>query len=267
MDSMQPYFAGRMLYGDNFTPEQIRAWFLDEEEGYANLGAKEAATYAYGYHALNRQHAFRFVANRRFKSLLGFGSAYGEELKPIIDRVESVTVVDPSAAFVRPDLFGVPATYIKPSADGKLPLASGVFDLATCFGVLHHIPNVSAVMAELSRVMAGDGQLLLREPIISMGDWRNPRRGLTKRERGIPLDLLKSIAVASGFEIVNVSVCMFPATTRLFHWMRAPLYNSGFATWVDQCLSVAFSWNINYHPMTALQRLRPTSAFLVLRKK
>ena len=60
---------------------------------------------------------------------------------------------------------------------------------------------------------------------------------------------------------------MFPLTTRLFRWRKAPVYNSALATLVDHTLSNAFAWNVNYHPTTALQRLRPASVFLVLRKK
>ena len=267
MDSMQPYFSGQQLYGDDFDATGIEAWFRDEEEGYADLGARDADAYSYGYHALNDRHAFRFIRDQRFNALLGFGSAYGDELRPLVGKVDAVTIVDPSAAFVRSDVFGTPATYVKPAADGRLPLADAAFDLATCFGVLHHIPNVSAVMLELARVTEPGGHLLLREPIVSMGDWRQPRRGLTKRERGIPLCLLRSRANASGFEIVHEAVCMFPLTTRLFRWRKAPVYNSALATLVDHALSSAFAWNVNYHPTTVLQRLRPTSVFLVLRKK
>lgn len=32
---------GERLYGDDFTPEQIARWNVDEQDGYANLGAKD----------------------------------------------------------------------------------------------------------------------------------------------------------------------------------------------------------------------------------
>jgi ubiquinone/menaquinone biosynthesis C-methylase UbiE len=82
------------------------------------------------------------------------------------------------------DLNGVPLTYVKPVASGTLPFPDGTFDLITFSGVLHHIPNVSYVVGELARVVTPDGYLLLREPIHSMGDWRGPRRGLTKKNAG-----------------------------------------------------------------------------------
>jgi SAM-dependent methyltransferase len=266
MTDISDYLSGQRLYGDDFTASQITAWFIDEQEAYADLGAKNAEAYAYGYHALNFRHGFRFIADRRFHRLLGFGSAYGDELKPIAGAVDHITVVDPSDAFVRTEIFGTSATYVKPTSDGALPFANGIFDLATCLGVLHHMPNVSFAISEIARVIAEDGYMLLREPIVSMGDWTKPRQGLTKRERGIPIKILESIVTQYGFEIVHKSLCMFPLTPRLFKWRKPSAYDSPLAVIIDSMLSEAFAWNINYHPNNPLQRLRPTSAFLLLRK-
>ena len=266
MADIREYLEGKFLYGDDFGFDEIAAWFRDEEEGYANLGAKDKSTYVYGYHALNFRHGFRYLKGRRFKRLLGFGSAYGDELRPVLTRVDSVTIVDPSSAFSSCEIMGVPVTYEKPGVDGTLPFEADTFDLITCLAVLHHIPNVSFVMRELSRVTSPGGYMLLREPIVSLGDWTRPRRGLTKRERGIPLNLLISIAESSGFEVVKKSLCMFPTTPRLFKWRRQPTYNSPIAVILDSLVSSVFAWNVNYHPTSAIEKLRPTAAFLILRK-
>ena len=270
MNSSSPeierFFSGQALYGDDLSAHGMQAWFEDEKEGYADLGAKDASNYSYGYHALNLQHGYRHLSGQSFKRLLGFGSAYGEELRPLLPAVNHVTIVDPSLAFVRPEVFGTPATYVQPMPDGKLPFADSSFDLMTCFGVLHHIPNVSYVVREMARVLEPSGQMLLREPIVSMGDWRHPRRGLTKHERGIPLQLLRNMLRASGLEVVKETLCMFPTTPRLFGAGKKAAYNSRLAVAVDAAVSSAFTWNLNYHPKTQLQRLRPTSAFYVLRK-
>ena len=82
-EDMSEYLAGNKLYGDDFNPEEIQKWFEDEKEAYANLGAKESTNYSYAYHELNRRHGFNYLPRRRFTSVLGFGSAYGNELKPI----------------------------------------------------------------------------------------------------------------------------------------------------------------------------------------
>ena len=266
MENIENYLSGTALYGDHFDAQQIVEWYRDEEEAYANLGAGDASTYAYGYHAWNWFHAYRHLETAPCNNVLGFGSAYGDELRPLAARMRAVTIVDPSMAFVRTEVHGVPATYIKPAADGKLPLLDGAFDFVTCLGVLHHIPNVSFVVGELARVLSSGGFMVVREPIVSMGDWREPRRGLTKRERGIPLDILESIIKGAGLRLVRKSLCAFPVTPRLFRVFRPDVYNSRFATRVDAMLSDAFTWNVNYHPRNTLQRLRPTSAFLILRK-
>jgi SAM-dependent methyltransferase len=266
MHDLNIYFRGEAIYGDDFGPQDIAAWFRDEEEGYANLGAKDAGAYRYGYHALNLAHGYRHLPQRSFARVLGFGSAYGDELMPVVARAEHITVVDPSAAFVQDRIGGKPASYVKPYANGSLPLADDCMDLATCLGVLHHIPNVSFVLKELARVITPGGYLLLREPVISMGDWRLPRTGLTKRERGIPLHLLLAAAKDAGFVVQRQTLCAFPTTTRVFGRGGRAAYNQAFAVWVDRWMSKLFAFNLRYHPTSNWQKLRPNSVFLVLQK-
>lgn len=258
---------GEVLYGNDFGDDDIAAWYRDEQEGYANLGAKNADAYAYVYHAWNRLLGFNHVPLASIRRALGFGSAYGDEMLPIIGKIDHITIVDPSAAFARPTVHGKPAKYVKPAPNGRLALNCNAFDLITCLGVLHHIPNVSFVVAELARVLTPGGYLLLREPIVSMGDWRKPRRGLTKRERGIPLHILRTFINENGLEVVNEALCGFPATPRLFRWLRTDPYNSAALVLIDRLMCWLFRWNLNYHPTSPLQCLRPTSAFFVLRKK
>jgi ubiquinone/menaquinone biosynthesis C-methylase UbiE len=153
---------------------------------------------------------------------------------------------------------------VKPSPNGLLPFENNTFDLITCFGVLHHIPNVSAVVSELARTLQPGGYLLIRETIVSMGDWREPRYGLTKRERGIPIHILIEIAKTNGLEIVKSSLCDYPLTEKLFS--KLGFYNTYFASLIDYWVANIFSWNLNYHPKNTLQRFRARSAFFVLKK-
>jgi len=266
MKNPDAYLDGTRLYGDDFSAPQIAEWYADEEEGYANLGARDTGNYQYGYHAWNIYHAYRYLRGREFQHALGFGSAYGDELLPIISQIRRLTIVDSSDAFVRDRVHGIPVTYVKPSPDGRLPMADGSFDLITCLGVLHHIPNVSFVVSELARTLRPGGQLVMREPIVSMGDWRRVRPGLTARERGIPLAILQRIVHDSGLLIERQALCDFPLTRRVLSVFWTHVYNSSVASRVDAVISAAFAWNVNYHPRTAWQRLRPTSTFLILKK-
>ncbi len=264
--SLAPYFSGSALYGDDFNAEQIGQWYEDEREGYAELGARDRSTYRYDAHELNRQHIFRFLPPGHFDRVLGLGSAWGDEFLPILDRIGDLTIVDPSDAFVSTRVGSTPVSYVKPVPSGKLPFDDGSFDLATCFGVLHHIPNVSTVIAELGRVMKPGGVVAIREPMVSMGDWRQPRRGLTRRERGIPPALLQRFAADAGLETIHQTSCTFPLTVAAFSRLGWDLFNSPLGTRLDRLLSAAFSFNQRYHATTPWQKLRPSVAVQVLRR-
>ena len=266
-ERMDDYFSGQRLYGDDMTESEIKTWYQEEGEGYANLGAADTKAYRYVYHALNWWHAYRKINLPAKAKVLGFGSAYGDELLPVLNKTSELTIIDPSDAFVRDTVHGVPCCFVKPVLSGALPFESGAFDLVTAFGVLHHVPNVTAVVRELGRVVRPQGLFLLREPIVSMGDWRQPRPGLTRHERGIPLHLLRGIVEEAGFEILSEQLCVFPVFPRVFRWIRPDVYNSRLLTILDAWFSILLSWNLNYHPKKTWQKVRPTSAFFVLRKK
>jgi hypothetical protein len=140
------------------------------------------------------------------------------------------------------------------------------FDLITCFGVLHHIPNASFVFGKLVRTLK-PRSFRVTGANCFFGRLEETRRGLIKRERGIPLNILGNIVQSSGVETIRQSLCAFPLTPRIFRLLRPDVYNSSIATKVDLVLSAAFAWNVNYHPRNTFQRLRPTSTFLILKKR
>ncbi len=263
---MDRYFAGLALYGDDLEGAELEAWYADEKEAYAELGAKDAERYAYFYHRLNWLHGFRHLPARDYDHALGFGSAYGDEFELLAGRLKRLTILEPSDAFVREDVHGIPATYVKPSLDGTLPFADDAFDLITCLDVLHHIPNVSYVLPELCRCLQPGGFALIREPVISMGDWRRPRPGLTKRERGIPLPLFKQWLAEVGFTIRAENMWLFPPVPKLWKLLGQPPYNSVVATRLDAIFSKLLAWNLRYHATARWKKLRPTCVFFVLTK-
>jgi SAM-dependent methyltransferase len=260
------YLEGQKLYGDDFGPAEIEAWMEDEREAYANLGAGDASTYEYHYHALNAFHCFAHIPDVPLAHVLGYGSAYGDELRPVAARTGAFSIIDPSHKFRNTAVHGVPTRYLAPQKGGRLPFEDSEFDVICCFGVLHHIPNVSFLTAEFGRVTKPGGYLLLREPVVSMGDWRAPRTGLTKHERGIPFGILKNAVADAGFSIERAALCDFAVTPRLFQWVRPDVYNSLTVVRVDHWLSRLFSSNLRYHVRSTLDRFRPTSAALVARK-
>ncbi|MBM3453659.1 MAG: class I SAM-dependent methyltransferase [Bacteroidetes bacterium] len=193
-ERINDYLSGKILYGDDLSYEQIKDWYKDEEEGYANLGSNNKEKYSYQYTAMNELYGFKYIdKNRKFKNALGFGSAFGHEFLPIIQQIEHLTIIEPSEQLISKILGNIEPNYVKPNILGNLDFPDNSFDFIVSFSVLHHIPNVSYVMSELIRVLKPNGMLLIREPIVSMGDWRMPRKGLTKNERGIPLSYFEKI--------------------------------------------------------------------------
>ena len=264
-EDLRPYLSGEKLYGDDFDRDQMEAWYRDEAEGYAQLAQAHHGRWTYGYEALNRRWGFRHLpAKRVFQRALGFGSAFGDEFLPVIERIREVTIIEPSDEFVQPEVHGIPVRYVKPSVSGDLPFEGQAFDLVLCFGVLHHICNVSHVLREMFRCLAPGGFALLREPIVSMGDWTRPRRSLTKRERGIPDALLRGMIEHAGFRVVHAGYCVFRPIPKLMNMLGVAAYNSRWLTWLDAMACHALSFNRRYHRTRFLEKFGPQSVFYVL---
>jgi SAM-dependent methyltransferase len=159
-----------------------------------------------------------------------------------------------------------PCQYVKPCVDGHMPFDDNQFGLIVSLGVLHHIPNVSHVMTECNRVLSKDGIMLIREPIVSMGDWSKPRKGLTRNERGIPYDIFKTIIAKTGFNIKHSSFCSFAPLLKISNKFGIVVYNNRTLTKLDVILSNMFRWNIKYHPTKLIHKFMPASAYFILEK-
>jgi SAM-dependent methyltransferase len=262
LKSYSDYSDGTRLIGDDFSPDQIEEWFSDEREGYYSLSADRKPD-SYGYHALNWRHGFRHLPDITFQHVLGIGSAFGDELSPILNRANKITILEPSDGFVNPRF-----DYVKPNPSGLMPFTSSSFDLITCFAVLHHIPNVTTVIGELARCLTKGGLLLLREPTHSMGNWDNPRRGLTRRERGIPLAIMHQRLQAVGLRVVSERRCMFALTSRVHPLLTGnrALYNTPWVVTMDDIVANLPVWRDRYHASNWFQRLRPWAVFMVITK-
>jgi 2-polyprenyl-3-methyl-5-hydroxy-6-metoxy-1,4-benzoquinol methylase len=264
---MDEFLAGKRLYGDEFDLEQITQWWKEEEEGYSSLVTDSARPYEYDYHALNRLMFFDRVDLPHDLRALGLGSALGHELLPILDKLKTVTIIDPSDRFADQHVLKTAGVdYRKPRIDGRLDFADDTFDLITCFGVLHHIANVSTVLAECQRVLKPGGVMFCREPIVTQGDWRKPRPGLTKNERGVPLAIFKQIARDAGFTIADARLFDFSPFGRVMYNLGRPVFRSGFLTRIDQLLTGMFAFNTRYHRPKIAQKFGPASLAMILRK-
>lgn len=262
---------GESLYGDDFTADEIVGWFKDEEDGYFDLyfSAEDLAKIRsgqYEYECLAAVHAFQWIPDKSYDNVLGVGCAQGLELRPILSKCSKISILEPSDGFVTSEIDGKPVEYVKPSASGIMPFDDNSFDLIVCFSVLHHIPNVSTVLKEMFRVLKPGGYVLLREPTHSMGDWREARHGLTKRERGIPLTIFRNIALDSGFKIERESRCVFSLTSRFAPLMSNPIWTYGWIVHIDRMLCALPFWSKKYHATNIWHKFRPTAVSFVLKK-
>jgi len=265
--------SGRSLYGDNFSSDQIREWYDSEVTGYFDLLSNHYKVtdadnqYDYEYDALNHFHAIGKLLNRQFDTCLALGCAAGDDIAPLAPVVQRFIAIEPAEKWWHDDIGGKPAVYMSPSAIGDIELDSATVDLATSFGVLHHIPNVSHVVGEIARVLKPGGLFVLREPISSMGDWRKARAGLTANERGLPLEWFESLARTTGFKILARHACMFGPVSAISKKLGISLPFARMSiVKLDWLISEAFRWNARYWRDTFAKKLAPSSAFWILER-
>lgn len=259
--------TGDYLYGDDFSQELINQWYEDEAEAYADLAAASSASKEYHYRELNHYHAWSAVMDRHFRHGLGLGSAYGDEFEELADRIDNLTILEPSEVFAKTTrIHNIPCKYIKPRPDGLLAFDADTFDLISCLGVLHHIPNVSTVLNECYRCLKTAGVMAIREPITTMGDWRAGRRGLTKRERGLPIEILERILCGCGFKVLRRRLCMCGPFIRACRALNINVYDSRVLTRLDHSLSSLLAFNLRYHRTSIWDRFAAGSVFFLVEK-
>jgi len=261
------YLTGKELYGDNFSFEEIQKWYEEEQEAYANLGSIDRKIYSYPYHNNNRINAFRYFSDRKFKNALGIGSAYGDEYIPIAHQIQNITILEPSNNLYSDKIGDIIPKYIKPNTDGKIDFEDNTFDLITCFGVLHHIPNVSFVLNELIRVLTPDGILLIKEPISTMGDWNVKREGLTKNERGIPAHFFDEIFKKNNMVVYKKTFIDTLSVYKIVSKIFPVKQDSKGYVYFDNFVSKMLSWNIRYHRTKNIEKLAPGGVFYIVKKQ
>jgi SAM-dependent methyltransferase len=259
--------SGEKLFGDGLDSDELDKWFRSEEKGYYSIEKAKSKAYDYPYHALDYEYAFRHLDGLYFKSVLGIGSAYGEEFKPIAQRCRKFTILEPTLEFASEQIYGTPAEYVVPKSTGHFPFEDESFDLVTCFSVLHHIPNVPRILSEMNRCLIEGGLALIREPVISMGDWRHSRPGLTRFERGIPLRIFEQMIFSADLQILKKSRCVYSLTSRARYLTKKSAFNSKLFVGLDKLLCRYLSLSDSYHPKRSFEKLKATSVFFILKKR
>jgi SAM-dependent methyltransferase len=261
---MEPYFAGAALWGDEFSEAECGAWFADEADASIDLD-EDLLRGEYRWAEQQRRHVFARLPQTRWRHVVGFGSAFGVELKPL--RAERATIIEATSRYEATPGLSFPLEYVMAQPSGDINLPDGCADLVICFGTLHHVPNVSHVLQEFGRIVETGGYLALVEPITSMGDWRQPRPNLTPRERGLPLDWARRAICGAGFAIENEALFGFAPIRIAGRLMKGSPYNSWAIVALDEKICRVLRRRVKYHTTSKIEKtLRPKSAAWIARR-
>jgi len=265
---------GLSLAGDDYSGEQLVAWFEQEKEAFFhdNDGNSEIDSWYAHMRYVNERLGFSELRSSATSfSVLVLGPGSGIEVENIAARNPHwlFSFVEASENFRQHLKVKHPGSRIVAAqVSGDIDLASDTEDAACAFSVLHHIPNVSHVVREVFRVLKAGGIFLVREPCSSMGDWRFPRSA-TPNERGISRNLLISIARKAGFELVGGRPT--PVLLSPLNGIFKRLHLQGFMGgapfyWLDRLSSQLVALNDHYWRDTWWKRIGPSAYFYVFKK-
>ena len=262
------HLDGELLWGDDFTDDELRWWYEREAASYAEnygSGLRQSVTTA-----LDRQHfvpAFaEYLSNRASRSVLSLGGANGAELLDLASHIDRLEIVDPGAGWVVPSELRAATRISEPDYRGHLKFPDRHFDAATALSVLHHIANVTHVIGEVARTLKPGGLLAVREPVVSMGDWSRRRGNLTPNERGIPSSLLLESLHDAGFDILS-SAPRGTGLVRKLGRRRGPMFASPGLVAIDAALSRVLAGFTRYEMRSTWRKLGPSSVTILAQRR
>lgn len=266
--------CGEVLFGNDFSQPALEKWFKQEEEAYYEGDAGNGDVdpwYAYMRY-VNEQLGFKLLEtlNANLSDILAIGPGSGIELEDLHSNNPTAKLhfVEASQNFQKQLAIKFPnSSIISPSCSGDIGMVNASVDLVTAFSVLHHIPNVSKVISEASRVLRNGGYFLVREPCSSMGDWGKPRSA-TPNERGISKSLLIKFALQNGFEIVDepIPILFEPLNRIIKKTIGFDRVQHKYLYLVDKIVSLLVSKNDYYWRDQAFKKFGPSSYFYVFKK-
>lgn len=263
--------TGRRLAGNALDPEGLKAWYADEERGFFEVNCDvhvvESLGYTYDTEAANRYQA-RALSGRKFDVCLAFGCAGGDDVASLPIKVGRYVAIEPTRDWWTGSIAGSPAEYRAPQPSGIIDLPDASVDLVVSIGALHHVANVEFVIGEFGRILKQGGVFMVREPMISMGDFRYPRHGLTARERGIPDSLMTAFIERADMEISSKYYCDTPGLKNLLRKLGVlmPANHMAYVV-IDAIISRLLRFNARYWRPKIWQKLAPASLGLIAIKR
>ncbi|MGU3540450.1 class I SAM-dependent methyltransferase [Methylobacterium sp. A54F] len=108
------------------------------------------------------REAFAPEAGRR---LLDVGCGAGGLARVLAGRGARVTGIDPNPQAVAAAAAAVPEARFEAARAEALPFPDAAFDGAVCLNALHHTADPGAALAEMARVVAPGGRIVVVEPL------------------------------------------------------------------------------------------------------
>ena len=258
------------LSGNDFTNEEIEKWYAEEEEYHNQFtgGRNEADEYWPVYEEFNKRYAInKHVKFTKETKVLSFGCAEGSDTAKLYKEHKfKLFGLEASEQLTNAFKKGFPdAGIVKASIDGKIDYPSDFFNYIFCFGVLHHIPNVSFVLEEFHRVLKKNGIAIIREPVCWMYTGKVRPKALSPNERGIPVDFFKEEFQKLNFEILDIRKSYYKP---LMHIIRKANFLSKFPglMYLIDNISCRIPSVSNYYNKSILDRFTANCAYYVVRK-
>lgn len=257
------------LIGNDYNKKKIKQWYLEEETYHNNIVGDRWNKYPSIYEVFNNKYGF----DKHFKPtsesrVLSFGCAEGLDLEKLYKKYSFLLYgLESSNSLINKFKRRFPKAEIKKADQkGKIDFEDNFFDYISILGVLHHIPNISFVLSELTRVLKPNGIMIIREPISSMRPTGVKPIGLSPNERGIPIDFFIKEFEKLNLKIIKYTYSFFPPLVILIEKFRIPKIILHRLYYLDKFLSTLSSNNLKYQRTTILERCAAGSAYYVVKK-
>lgn len=135
-------------------------------------------------HAAEEVAIHRLLKGKKFKTAADVGGGYGRLCVVLEHYADKVTLAEPSKTqldIAKDFLKNHPRIDAKQLAANDLKFKDGSIDLLTMVRVMHHLPDPSAELKELARVLSDDGYLILE--VANYAHFRNRVKHAVKGKR------------------------------------------------------------------------------------
>lgn len=257
--------------GNDYSEEEIEKWYRDEEKFHDQFTEGLPGKDWVFYQIFNEGYAFNEYFHPGPDSrVLDFGCAEGRDIELFRSRQTfRLFGIDASETQLQRFREKFKGSEVKKAThSGKIDFEDDFFDYIVELSTLHHIPNVSYVLSELSRVLKPEGMMIVREPVSFMRPLGKepPKEGLSPRERGISVGFMlrefrRMRMELMGFRLSFSTPVMF-AVAKFTILEKVPRLVLA----ADKIISRALSSNMHYYRRSIKEKTAPGVAYYIVKK-